>query len=165
VAADGWIPTLVPQTSATTKSRRLHMIATAALDETVITTLVYARYGFEYVQQTPDRRIALGGFSDLDGPSSYTDVEEGSEEVWDRLAVYLHDDLGLSDSQITHRWVGIVGFSEGDKPFAGQVREGLYALGGYSGHGNLIGFIAGRGVAEHIATGASSDLELLSLAN
>jgi glycine/D-amino acid oxidase-like deaminating enzyme len=60
--------------------------------------------------------------------------------------------------------VGIVGFSEGERPFAGQVEEGLYALGGYSGHGNLIGFIAGKAVAEQIATGKSADLELLRLA-
>jgi glycine/D-amino acid oxidase-like deaminating enzyme len=43
------------------------------------------------------------------------------------------------------------------------VRDGLYALGGYSGTGNLIGFIAGRAVAEHIAGGQSDDLELLQL--
>jgi glycine/D-amino acid oxidase-like deaminating enzyme len=165
VATDGGLPTLVPETAATTKSRRLHMIATAPLGETVLSHLVYARYGFEYVQQQPDGRIALGGFSDLDGPSSYTDLEEGNAEVWERLDTYLHDDLGLSQAEITHRWVGIVGFSEDDRPFADQVREGLYGLGGYSGHGNLIGFIAGRAVAEHIATGASADLELLRLAN
>jgi glycine/D-amino acid oxidase-like deaminating enzyme len=141
------------------------MIATAPLGETVLSNLIYARYGFEYVQQQPDGRIALGGFSDLDGPSSYTDVEEGNPEVWERLDAYLHDDLGLAQAEVTHRWVGIVGFSEDDRPFAGQVREGLYGLGGYSGHGNLIGFIAGRAVAEHIATGASADLELLRLAN
>jgi gamma-glutamylputrescine oxidase len=145
------------------KARRLHMIATAPLAERVIDTLVYARYGYEYFQQTADGRIALGGFSDLDGEASYTDVEDGNPAVWDRLEQYLHDDLGLPEAEITHRWVGIVGFSEGDRPFAGQLQDGLYALGGYSGTGNLIGFIAGRAVAEKIATGASSDLDLLAL--
>jgi glycine/D-amino acid oxidase-like deaminating enzyme len=55
----------------------------------------------------------------------------------------------------------VVGFSDGDRPFAGEVREGLYALGGYSGTGNLIGFIAGTAIAELIATGKSSDLDIL----
>jgi gamma-glutamylputrescine oxidase len=157
MAADGGSSALVP----TVRSRRLHMIATAPLGERVVSTLVYARYGYEYFQQTPDGRIALGGFSDLDGPGSYTDVEEGSPAVWERLERYLHEDLGVVEAEITHRWVGIVGFSEGDRPFAGRLREGLYALGGYSGTGNVIGFIAGRGVAELIATGESADLGLL----
>jgi glycine/D-amino acid oxidase-like deaminating enzyme len=150
---------------ATVKARRLHMIATAPLGEQVLSTLVYARYGYEYFQQTTDGRIALGGFSDLDGPDSYTDEETGNEAVWARLDAYLHDDLGLSEAEITHRWVGIVGFSHDYRPFAGQVEEGLYALGGYSGTGNLIGFIAGRAVAEQIATGQSDDLALLGLAD
>jgi glycine/D-amino acid oxidase-like deaminating enzyme len=148
---------------ATVKARRLHMIATAPLPERVVHTLVYARYGYEYFQQTPDGRIALGGFSDLDGQASYTDVEQGNAAVWQRLERYLHEELSLPEAEITHRWVGVVGFSEEDRPFAGQVEDGLYALGGYSGTGNLIGFIAGRAVAEKIATGESSDLDLLAL--
>jgi len=82
--------------------------------------------------------------------------------VWERLERYLRGELGVRQAEITHRWVGIVGFSDGDRPFAGQVGEGLYALGGYSGTGNLIGFIAGTAVAELIATGESSDLGVLS---
>ena len=159
LAADGALAALVPAV----KARRLHMIATAPVPEHVVSTLVYARYGYDYFQQTPDGRIALGGFSDLDGEASYTDAEEGSPAVWQRLEQYLHEDLGLTDAETTHRWVGIVGFSDGERPFAGQVEDGLYALGGYSGHGNLIGFMAGRAVAEMIVTGESSDLDVLAL--
>ncbi|HKN95126.1 MAG TPA: FAD-dependent oxidoreductase [Thermoleophilaceae bacterium] len=158
IAGDAASAALVPSVRA----RRLHMIATAPIARSVVSTLVYARYGYEYFQQTPDGRIALGGFSDLDGESSYTDREDGNPAVWERLGRYLHEELGLGDAEVTHRWVGVVGFSEGDRPFAGAVEEGLYTLGGYSGTGNLIGFIAGRAVAELIATGESDDLRLLA---
>jgi gamma-glutamylputrescine oxidase len=163
VAADGALPKLIPQAAQSVKARRLHMLATAPLAEHVVGTLVYARYGYEYFQQTPERRIALGGFSDLDGADSYTDREEGSPRVWERLERYLGEELGIAEAQITHRWVGIVGFSEGDRPLVRRIDDALYALGGYSGTGNLIGFIAGRAVAEHITAGRSSDLDLLSL--
>jgi gamma-glutamylputrescine oxidase len=163
VAADGPLPGLVPDASDRVKARRLHMVATSPLSERIVSTLVYARYGYEYFQQLPDGRIALGGFSDLDGPSSYTSEERGDPRIWERLERYLHDELGLEGADITHRWVGVVGFSDDSRPFAGQVRDGLYALGGYSGTGNLIGLIAGRAVAEHIASGQSEDLELLQL--
>jgi len=162
-AADGALPRLVPEAAGTVRARRLHMLASAPLPERVVSTLVYARYGYEYFQQTPEGRIALGGFSDLDGAGSYTDREEGNPVVWERLERYLLDELGVRGAEITHRWVGIVGFSEGDRPLVRRMDERLYALGGYSGTGNLIGFIAGRAVAEHIASGRSSDLDLLAL--
>jgi gamma-glutamylputrescine oxidase len=163
VAADGPLPGLVPDAADRVKARRLHMLATAPLPERVVSTLVYARYGFEYFQQLPDGRIALGGFSDLDGPGSYTSEERGDPRIWARLERYLDDELGIQGADITHRWVGVVGFSDDSRPFAGQVRDGLYGVGGYSGTGNLIGLIAGRAVAEQIATGRSADLELLQL--
>jgi gamma-glutamylputrescine oxidase len=163
VAADGPLPALVPDAADKVKARRLHMVATAPLPERIVSTLVYARYGFEYFQQLPDGRIALGGFSDLDGRASYTSEERGDPRIWERLERYLREELGIEGAGITHRWVGVVGFSDDDRPFAGQIRDGLYALGGYSGTGNLIGLIAGRAVAEHIASGQSKDLELLQL--
>jgi gamma-glutamylputrescine oxidase len=163
VAADGPLPGLVPEAGDKVKARRLHMVATAPLPEPVVSTLVYARYGFEYFQQLLDGRIALGGFSDLDGSGSYTSEERGDPRIWERLERYLSDELGIRGAVVTHRWVGVVGFSDDSRPFAGQVRDGLYALGGYSGTGNLIGLIAGRAVAEHIQSGQSADLELLQL--
>ena len=36
-------------------------------------------------------------------------------------------------------------------------RPGLHVLGGYSGHGNLIGRLAGRAVADRIVTGSQTD--------
>ena len=163
VAADGPLPGLVPDAADRVKARRLHMLATAPLPERIVGTLVYARWGYEYFQQTPEGRIALGGFSDLDGDASYTSEERGDPRIWERLERYLADELGIEGAEITHRWVGVVGFSDDDRPFAGQVRDGLYAVGGYSGTGNLIGLIAGRAVAEQIAGAESRDLELLQL--
>ncbi|MGZ4203128.1 MAG: NAD(P)/FAD-dependent oxidoreductase, partial [Thermoleophilaceae bacterium] len=135
VAADGPLPGLVPEAADRVKARRLHMLASAPLPARIVSTLVYARYGLEYFQQLPDGRIAVGGFSDLDGPASYTSEERGDPRVWERLERYLHDDLGIEGADVTHRWVGVVGFSDDDRPFAGEVSDGLYALGGYSGHG------------------------------
>jgi glycine/D-amino acid oxidase-like deaminating enzyme len=163
VAADGPLPGLVPEATDRVRARRLHMLVSTPLPEPMVSTLVYARYGLEYFQQLPGGRIALGGFSDLDGPASYTSQERGDPRIWERLERYLHDDLGIDGAGITHRWVGVVGFTDDSRPFAGEVRDGLYALGGYTGHGNLIGLIAGRAVAERIAGGQSSDLDLLRL--
>ena len=67
VACDGALPALVPEYDGRVRARRLHMVATAPLGERILDGLVYARWGYEYFQQTPDGRLAIGGGSDLDG--------------------------------------------------------------------------------------------------
>ena len=77
VAADGALPALVPEYAGRVRSRRLHMVATAPVPP-AMDTMVYARWGFEYLQQRPDGRILVGGFSDVDADDSYTDSDSGS---------------------------------------------------------------------------------------
>ncbi|HEX6653297.1 MAG TPA: FAD-binding oxidoreductase [Thermoleophilaceae bacterium] len=151
VAADGALPRLVPEYGSRVRARRLHMVATEPLPPAV-DRMVYARWGHEYLQQRPDGRILAGGFSDLDGDASYTDGETGNPLVWDRVESYLRDDLGTTP-RITHRWTGVVGYSHDSLPYVGEVpgRRGLHVAGGYSGHGNVPGFMAGRDIADTIA--------------
>ena len=151
VAADGALPRLVPEYAGRVRARRLHMVATEPLPP-AIACMVYARWGHEYLHQRPDGRILAGGFSDLDGDASYTDSEVGNPLVWDRVESYLGDDLG-TPVRITHRWTGVVGYSDDSLPYAGEVpgRPGLYVSGGYSGHGNVPGFMCGRDIADMIA--------------
>jgi gamma-glutamylputrescine oxidase len=151
VAADGALATLVPEYEGRVRSRRLHMVATDPLPA-AIEHMVYARWGHEYLQQRPDGRILAGGFSDLDGDASYTDSDFGNPLVWERVEAYLRENLG-TEPRITHRWAGVVGYTADLLPYVGEVpgRPGLYVAGGYSGHGNVPGFMAGREVADTIA--------------
>jgi glycine/D-amino acid oxidase-like deaminating enzyme len=162
VAADGALPALVPEYAGRVRARRLHMVASAPVAERVAEELVYPRWGYEYFQQRPDGRILLGGYSDLDGLASYTDREDGSADIWERLERYLLEELAL-DTTVTHRWVGIVGYTEDQLPFVGEVpgRPALYVAGGYSGHGNVPGYAAGQELADAIA-GVGSDAPFLS---
>jgi gamma-glutamylputrescine oxidase len=152
VAADGALPRLVPQYDGRVRARRLHMVATEPLRERVVDRLVYARWGYEYFQQRPDGRILAGGFGDLDGEASYTDSGAGDPRIWDRIERWLREDVGVR-APVTHRWTGTVGYSEERRPFAGPVpgRPGVWVAGGYSGTGNVPGFLAGREVADMIA--------------
>jgi gamma-glutamylputrescine oxidase len=147
VAADGAVAALVP--GVPVRTRRLHMVATEPLPDRLVDCPVYARWGYEWFQQTPDGRLLAGGFSDLDGEQSYTDRDEGNPAVWDRLQRYLLEDLGVRAS-ITHRWVGTVGYSDDGLPVVGEV-AGVYAAGGYSGHGNVLGYVAGQDLADLVA--------------
>ena len=158
VAADGALPALVPDYADRVRARRLHMVAVEPLPP-AIDRLVYARWGHEYLQQLPDGRVLAGGFGDVDGERSYTDNEDGEPLVWERVHRYLREELGL-DAEVTHRWAGIVGYTDDQLPYAGEVpgRPGLYVAGGYSGHGNVPGYMCGRDIADAIAGGPPGPL-------
>jgi gamma-glutamylputrescine oxidase len=164
VAADGALPLLVPRYAPMVRTKRLHMVATAPLEERVVPFAIGVRWGYEYFQQRPDGRIAVGGFSDFDGEraaDSFTTAEEPSPAIHARLERFLRDDLGVA-APVTHRWVGLVGYSRDERAFVGAVPDcdGLYVAGGYNGTGNLNGFTAGRILGELLATGASADARL-----
>ena len=152
VAADGALPELIPEYASRVRARRLHMVATDPLAERLGEHLVYSRYGYEYWHQRPDGRLLAGGFSDLDPDDCDIAADAGSAEVWERIERFVRDDLA-TDTGVTHRWTGVVGYSDDSLPYVGEVpgRRGLYAMGGYSGHGNVPGFLAGREVADTIA--------------
>ncbi len=159
VAADGALPRLVPAYEGRVKARRLHMVATEPLPERIVEELVYARWGYEYFQQRPDGRIMAGGFGDLDGDASYTDSGKGDPRIWDRIERWLREDIGV-DAPITHRWTGTVGYSQERRPLVGPVlgRPGLWVAGGYSGTGNVPGFLAGQQLADMVAGRAGEPL-------
>jgi gamma-glutamylputrescine oxidase len=168
VAADGALPLLVPYYAPAVRTKRLHMIATAPVAERIVPCAIGARWGYEYFQQRSDGRIALGGFSDQDGAlaaDSYTTAEEPSPAIHARLEAFLHDELGIA-APVTHRWVGLVGYSRDERAYVGAVpgQEGLYVAGGYNGTGNLNGFTAGRILSELLADGESGDAHLYDAA-
>jgi len=152
VGSDGALPALVPRYDGRVRARRLHMVATQPLGERALERPLYTRWGLEYAQQTPDGRVLAGGFSDVDAAGSYTDRDEGSAAVWRRVERWLREQLEVY-ANVTHRWVGTVGYSDDGLPYAGAVPEapGLYVLGGYSGHGNVPGYLAGQEVADLVA--------------
>jgi gamma-glutamylputrescine oxidase len=158
VAADGALPALVPEYAGRVRARRLHMVATEPLAP-ALDQMVYARWGYEYLQQRPDGRVLAGGFSDVDGDGSYTDSDAGNPVIWDRVEEYLRENLGVA-ANVTHRWAGVVGYSDDSLPYVGEVpgRSGLYVAGGYSGVGNVPGFMCGRDLADTIAGNAPEAL-------
>jgi gamma-glutamylputrescine oxidase len=158
VAMDAGLATLVPGAAAV-RSRRLNMVATAPEPRRLLPCPVYARHGLEYAQQLPDGRLAVGGFSDLDGDASWTDREELSEPVQSRLGAYLREEYGVR-AAITHRWVGLVGYAEDPLPRCGEVPGSggrVLALGGYNGTGHVQAWVAAGIVARLIARHEPAD--------
>ncbi len=98
-----------------------------------------------YWQQLPGGEIAIGGFRDQAGPSEWSLDATPTSAVQDRLEVFVRTHLGVQ-APITHRWAACAGYTESGLPVLEQVRAGVWALGGYSGTGNVIGALSGRAV-------------------
>jgi len=115
---------------------------------------VYARWGYDYWQQRADGRVVLGGARDLGGEAEWTTSTETSETVQTALTALVRT-IGI-DAPITHRWAATVGYTQTGIPVLEQIRPNVWAIGAYSGTGNVIGALCGRAVAT-LALGRRSE--------
>jgi gamma-glutamylputrescine oxidase len=153
VAVDGNLDHVLPEVPVRTV--RLQMLSTAPTDEVQLGRPVYLRGGYEYWQQLPDGRIAVGGFRDLGGDAEETRSTSTSSVVQEALEDLLRRRIGVQ-ARVTHRWAASVGYTADALPFLGEVRPGVWACGGYSGTGNVIGALCGRQAAAN-ALGQPAD--------
>ena len=116
------------------RARRLHMVATEPLPERLVDWPVYARCGYEYFQQRPTGALLAGGFADLDGERLLHRPRRGQPGGLGAHRALPAPRTSASRRRVTHRWVGMVGYSDDGLPWSGRSRAaGLYVAGGYSG--------------------------------
>jgi glycine/D-amino acid oxidase-like deaminating enzyme len=161
VATDGYGHGLVPELAEAIWPTRGQVIVSEPLDRVLYDRPHYARQGFDYWQQLPDGRVLLGGFRDVSILDELTDVEETTPAIQSSLERFLAELIG-GPPRISHRWAGIFGLTQDMLPLVGRVpgRERLWIAGGYSGHGNVLGFACGELVAGAILGESSPQLEL-----
>ena len=146
VAVDGALDLLLPELAPDVRTARLQMLATAPTSEVRIPRPVYARWGYDYWQQRPDGAIALGGARDVGGDAEWTHDTTPSSAVQSSLEHRLRDQLGVQ-APITHRWAASVSYTRDELPIVRELWERVWVIGGYSGTGNVIGSLLGRGMA------------------
>ena len=145
VAVDGKLEVLLPELSNRVRTARLQMIATAPTRELRVSCPTYCREGYEYWQQLPNGSIALGGFRDKAMETEWTADTTPGNPVQGLLEQFLRETLGVQ-APITHRWAASAGYSSTGLPVLGEIRDGVWAIGGYSGTGNVIGALCGRAI-------------------
>jgi glycine/D-amino acid oxidase-like deaminating enzyme len=156
VAVDGQLPALVPALARGLRAARGQVLATEPLRERLFDVPHYARHGYDYWVQTRDGRLVLGGKRDTSLDAEYTSSEETTDLIQGRLDSFAADLLGYRP-RVTHRWAGTWSTALDRLPVVGRlpVRDGLWVAGGYSGHGNVLGFACGDLVARSILSGDS----------
>ena len=121
---------------------------------------MYSRWGLDYWQQRPDGRVVLGGCRDVGGEAEWTTDTSTTDAVQSALTSLVRDRLAL-DVPITHRWAASVAYTQSGLPILEAVRPRVWAMGAYSGTGNVVGALCGRAVSEMIVHGRSRIADLL----
>jgi glycine/D-amino acid oxidase-like deaminating enzyme len=137
VAVDGRLDALLPQLAGRVRTARLQMLATSPRPPR-LPCPVYGRWGYDYAQQDTAGRIYAGGgrdhYADDEWTTSTTPtapVQAWIESVAERMAGGC---VG-----VTHRWAASVGYTADGRPLCVETAPGVFAIGGYSGTGNLVG--------------------------
>jgi hypothetical protein len=101
-----------------------------------------------YWRMNHQREIIVGGKRTLDESGEVGEFEKVTPLIQKALEQYL-DKLGLK-FQVTHRWAGIMGFTDDELPIIDKVSSPLetYFIGGFSGHGMGLGFLSGKEMAQ-----------------
>jgi gamma-glutamylputrescine oxidase len=148
IATDGSGRGLLPELDDAVWPARGQVVTTEPVGERLFDCPHYARHGFDYWQQLADGRIVLGGFRDFSILTEMTDEEITTEPIQEALDAFLVELLGYLP-KVTHRWAGIFGLTQDLLPLVGRVpsREDTWIAAGYSGHGNVLGFMCGELVA------------------
>jgi len=152
VATDGYPSGLLGELEGLIVPTRGQVIATEPLTERLFETPHYGRHGFDYWHQPEDGRLVAGGFRDVALEGEFTADEELTDEVQGSLERFVNELVGR-ELRVDYRWAGIFGLVLDFMPVVGRVpgRPGTWVAGGYSGHGNVLGFACGRLVARAIA--------------
>jgi gamma-glutamylputrescine oxidase len=161
LATDGYTRGLAPELDAAIRPTRGQVLVTEPVSELLFDRPYYARRGYDYWQQTPDRRLVVGGHRDAALVEELTADERTTRLVQERLEAFARELVGELPP-VTHRWAGIWGTTADLLPLVGRLpgRDNVWAACGYSGHGNVLGFACGHLVAKAILGRKPSLIEL-----
>jgi gamma-glutamylputrescine oxidase len=148
LATNAYTPQLVP--SVKIQPTRAQMLATAPQPKSVCDMPTYSHFGYRYWRQMASGEFLIGGWRDTSMESEITYEAEPTDEIQHHLDEALPG-LGVM-AEVTHRWAGIMGFTESGLPMAGPVEAmpNVYICAGFNGHGMGFAFMTAKQVAETI---------------
>jgi glycine/D-amino acid oxidase-like deaminating enzyme len=161
VAADARTRELLPELAGAIWPLRGQVLATEPLRDLGFARPHYAREGFDYWQQLPDRRLVVGGRRDAALAAEAT-AEEQTTPLIQRELESLVVELVGELPRITHRWAGVWGQTPDLLPLVGRLPSAgnVWIAGGYSGHGVVLGLACGELAGRAIVGDRPPELEL-----
>ncbi len=154
LALNGYLPQLSEQLRSKIVPRRAQALITNPLKERFLMPIVYGVDDWAYFRQLSTGEVLIGGRRILDPLGEVGTEDFLNPLVQEGLSSYLEKHFPIAfEAGIAQRWSGPLAYTADGLPIAGEVENGLFALGGYSGHGMAWGMIAGKFLAEHLTLG------------
>src|SRR6267378_1561700 len=136
LATNAFASHLCPALSQLIAPRRGQMLVTAPIGREIAPRPTSAHWGYQYWRQTPEGRLLIGGWRDVD-----PDAEVGEDDT-PTPAIQAGIERGLRDLvpegvEIERRWAGTMGFARDGRPLVGwlDAEHHLAIAAGYTGHG------------------------------
>ncbi len=151
VCVDGYPSGLLGPIEGLVIPTRGQVIATEPISERLFDVPHYGRHGYDYWHQDEAGRIVAGGFRDVSFDTEFTADEALTEPVQEALHAFVNGLIGR-DLRVDYAWAGIFGLVMDFLPIVGRAPglDNVWVAGGYSGHGNVLGFACGELVAEAV---------------
>ncbi len=140
VCTNAWASELLPKLGALVKPNRGQMMALDAPGVS-LNASYYLNRGSEYIRQTLDGTIILGGkrtFREVDERTTSNSV---TTEIQNELERYARN-LLKAEFTVLARWAGTMGFSPSGLPIIAKAEEmpsNVWFCGGLTGHGMSLG--------------------------
>ncbi len=136
LAADAWVPRLLPGLAALIQPRRGQMLVTAPVPRTISTRPVVAHWGYQCWRQLADGRVLIGGWRDVDPDGEIGFGVEPTPRIQQAIERGLAE-LVPEGVAIERRWAGTMGFARDGRPMVGwlDAQHHLAICAGFTGRG------------------------------
>jgi glycine/D-amino acid oxidase-like deaminating enzyme len=148
LATNAYTPLLLPQVKI--QPTRAQMIASAPVSRSVSDMPTYSHFGYRYWRQLAGGEVLIGGWRDTAMQAEMTDEAEPTDEIQEHLDGQLA--AMSANAEVTHRWAGIMGFTESGLPLVGPVdgMRNVFLCAGFNGHGMGFAFMSAKRLVETI---------------
>jgi glycine/D-amino acid oxidase-like deaminating enzyme len=157
VCTNAYAGTLLPSLAAQVRPNRGQMLALTA-EGARLDYAYYANRGHEYLRQTPEGVIVVGGCRNRFAQDERT-LDDGSspavQEAIEAFARMLLD----RPIKVIARWAGTMGFSPDGMPLVGPASAdgSVWFCGGFTGHGMSLAYRTASGAVAAMLDGLDTD--------
>jgi glycine/D-amino acid oxidase-like deaminating enzyme len=103
----------------------------------------YANFYLDYFRQLPGGQLLIGGFRQVEKETEVGISDHITEPIQNALHEFVCKHLPqFKDSEVTHRWSGVMGFAKDGEPMVGSIPDDpqIFFAGGYTAHGIGLAF-------------------------
>ena len=148
LATNAYTSQLLPQVKI--QPTRAQMLASARIPHSLTDMPTYSHFGYRYWRQLPSGEVLIGGWRDTSMSTEIGYDDKPTAQIQEHLEGKLES--MTEDAEVTHRWAGLMGFTETGLPLAGPVdgMRNVYLCAGFNGHGMGFAFMTAEKVAESL---------------